>query len=100
MIVKILREFYDKDNLKHLFKVGEEVEFADSRAMDIIERGLGECVTKEAETPSTKPAEETEKETEAEEEVAEKEAEGKEEETKVEEPVETPVKRRGRPARS
>lgn len=97
MIVKILREFYDKDNLKHLFKIGEEVEFADNRAMDIISRGLGECVNKEVVQPA------------AEEKPAEVAAEAKEEEPLVEEKVEaevkeevpeTPIRRRGRPARN
>ena len=101
MIVKILREFYDKNNVSHLFKVGDEVEFADSRARDIISRGLGECVTKE--TPVEAPAEETDEkveeaidETPAEETADEAPAEVVEETPKVE----APVRRRGRQPRS
>lgn len=100
MIVKVLREFYDKDNLKHLFKIGEEVEFADARAMDIISRGLGECVTKEAETPEV-PAEPLKEEPVKEEAEEEVKAEEPEAEPLKEEPaVETPIRRRGRPARN
>lgn len=108
MIVKILREFYDKDNITRLFKIGEVVEFADARAKNIIKRGLGECVTKEAEKPvaEEKPAEAEVAPVEEETEVApvEEKATVEVEETPAEpikeEVPETPAKRRGRPARS
>lgn len=96
MIVRVLREFYDKDNLKHLFKVGEEVEFADARAKDIIYRGLGECVTKEAETPVV-PAEPKKEEAKDD---AEKVEENPSPVAEEEEKPAEPVRRRGRPARS
>ena len=44
MKVKVLREFYDKNDLRHKYSVGEIVEFETERAKDIIERGLGEEV--------------------------------------------------------
>lgn len=108
MIVKVLREFYDKDNLKRLFKVGEQVDFADARAKNIVLRGLGEFVNTEAEKPvaDEKPAVPVESEQEGqkpevhveEEKPAEIPVEEKKEE-EVSEP-QVPAKRRGRPARS
>ena len=98
MIVEVLVPFYDKENLSHLFQVGDIVEFEAARAEDIISRGLGKCATEEAEkveeTEKADPVEETkvdEPETAEEAEEAEKVEDAETEEAPTEEP-----KRRGR----
>lgn len=95
MIVEVLVPFYDKENLSHLFQVGDIVEFEAARAEDIISRGLGKCATEEAEK-----VEETEKadpveETKVDEPETAEEAEDAEEAETEEAPTEEP-KRRGR----
>lgn len=44
MKVKVLFEFRDKFDFAKVYSVGSEYEFAEARAKEIVERGLGELV--------------------------------------------------------
>jgi len=45
--VKFLIEASDKDNLSHIFKVGEIVEFPMERALAAVEKGVCELIAEE-----------------------------------------------------
>lgn len=51
--VKVIFDFYDKFHLSTLYKAGDEVEFDDDRADDIVSRGLGRLVKAKGKTDKT-----------------------------------------------
>ena len=53
--IKVLHKFRDINNFSHIYGVGEVVAFDDARAANIVERGLGEYVTPNAETKKQEP---------------------------------------------
>lgn len=55
MKVRVISRFQDKYKHGHFFEVGQEVEFDDERAQNIISRNLGEEVKEEKPKRTRKP---------------------------------------------